>query len=374
MENLISFRYAELCEAKDRWYVYFYATNPATNKLERVRIHVNQQKTEALKKRLARNLITKINEKLDLGWNPFILEKEKKQYTNLVESLKYVMTYKDGYVRQRTKHAYTSNLKKLFNWIDQEKLSKMCVFEFDDNMAMRFMEYILLHEKIKGRTYNNLLMNFRSFFNTLINQKYISVNPFRSIQEMPEESKNKQPFSKEQLAKYVDYVKINDYDFYITSCYTYYCAIRPNEIVKLRIRDVELGKGIIHVPAGISKNRKDRVIPIAKVFLNELIAYYNEYETGMYICAKGFKPGYEKIYPTRIAEHFAALRPVLGLPKDIYFYSLKDTVAERLIESGFSVTDIRDLFGHSSVAITDNYMRKRNAHLNKRIKNDFPEI
>lgn len=374
MENLIGYRYAELCEAKDRWYVYFYATNPATNKLERVRIHVNQQKSEVHKRRLARNLIAKINEKLDQGWNPFIKDHEKKQYTNLLEALKYVMTYKDGYVRTRTKHAYTSNLKKLTEWIDKEKLNKISVYEFDDNLALRFMEHILLGEKIKGKTYNNLLMNYRSFFNTLINHKYISSNPFKTIPEMPEESKNKQPFSKEQLSKYVDYVKAHDYDFYITSCYTYYCAIRPNEIVKLRIRDVDLVKGIIHIPAGISKNRKDRIIPIARVFLHELIEYYKDYETGMYICARGFKPGYEKIFPTRIAEHFAALRPALGLPKDIYFYSLKDTVAERLIESGFSVTDIRDLFGHSSVAVTDNYMRKRNAHLNKKIKNEFPEI
>ena len=64
----------------------------------------------------------------------------------------------------------------------------------------------------------------------------------------------------------------------------------------------------------------------------------------------------------------------IGLPKEIFFYSLKDTCAERMMEAGYSAQDIRDLFGHSSIAITDNYLKRRNAYQNEKLKKNFPKL
>lgn len=374
MEELIKYRYAELNTAGKRWYVYFYAFNPASGKLERKRIYVNRARTRETKIRYAKKLIDTVNGRLDQGWNPFILEKDLKQYTHLLRTLDLMLNYKLAYLRESSKANYISRIRKLKKWIKQRGKEKMFVFEFDESMAIDFMNNLLMIEKIKGRTYNNHLIDYRSFFNLMIKHKYITSNPFHAVDRMPEESKVKQPFSEDQQKLYKDYIKENDYDFYIISQYCYYCALRPNEIVQLKVKNFDLKKGLVFVPAHISKNRKDRIIPIANVFLQELKKYFTDTDANHFICAYGFLPGKSKIFSTRIAEHFRRIANKIGLPKDVYFYSLKDTVAGNLMDAGFSAKDIRDLFGHSSIAVTDNYLRRRNAYLNEKLRTNFPEF
>ena len=208
----------------------------------------------------------------------------------------------------------------------------------------------------------------------MVKSRFIKENPFHAVERMPEEKKIKQPFDRDHTEIYVSYLKENDYDFYITSLYTYYCALRPNEIVQLKVRNIDLERHLIVVPSNVAKNRNERHILIADEFYKELAPYIERYPGDYLICARGFKPGSRKIYSTKIAEHFRKIADRIGLPKDVFFYSLKDTCAERMIEAGYSAKDIRDLFGHSSIAITDNYLRRRDAYKNEKLQKNFPSL
>ncbi len=86
----------------------------------------------------------------------------------------------------------------------------------------------------------------------------------------------------------------------------------------------------------------------------------------------GLKPAQQYIYPTRIAEHFRDVANQLGISPQVQFYALKDTAADKLIANGFSSKDIRDLFRHSNISITDAYLKKRNLMTNERLIKDFP--
>jgi integrase len=140
----------------------------------------------------------------------------------------------------------------------------------------------------------------------------------------------------------------------------------------LKVKNVDLVKGIIHVPGEISKNKKFRMLPVADAFLGELREYLHGKNPEWYLCSSGFKPGPTYIFPTRIAERFREIALKLSLPDTVYFYSLKDTCADRLVEGGFSVKTIRDLFGHSSIAITDEYLRSFNVQAFDQLRKEFP--
>jgi integrase len=164
-----------------------------------------------------------------------------------------------------------------------------------------------------------------------------------------------------------------DFDFHIISLYCYYLALRPAEICRLKISDFWLSKGLVVVPASKSKNKKKRIVPIAKPFLEELIRYFKQFPSGYYICSKGLKPGPVFEHSTRIAEHFRIIANQIQIPSEVKFYSLKDTAADRLIDNGFNVKTIRDLFGHSSIAITDTYLKKFRNMIDERLINEFPK-
>lgn len=50
------------------------------------------------------------------------------------------------------------------------------------------------------------------------------------------------------------------------------------------------------------------------------------------------------------------MRVKLGLPKNIQFYSLKDTGIVQLLEDGVSLKDVKDLADHVNVATTSKYL------------------
>lgn len=375
MEELIKYRYAELgTEGKDRYLVYFYAWDPSQNRLRKKRIYINRMKSESNRNRYARKLIDTINYKLDHGWNPWINNSDTTQYILLFKAMELMLKYKTAYVRQRSKDSYNSRIKIFKQWLKETGRENVWTFEFNESMAQEMMDWLLIKRKIKGRTYNNYLIDYRIFFNSMIRHKYISFNPFHAVIKIPQESKTKQPFSDDDTNNYKNYLVQNDPDFLIISQYTYYCALRPNEIVQLRVSNIDLRNHTIIVPAGISKNRKERHIIIPDLFYESLARSLNGQPGHYYVCSNDFRPGRTKIAPTRIAERFRHIADVIGLSKDIFFYSLKDTCADRLIASGFNPKEIKDHFGHSNIAITDQYLQKRNAYLNNHLKEGYPEL
>jgi site-specific recombinase XerD len=80
----------------------------------------------------------------------------------------------------------------------------------------------------------------------------------------------------------------------------------------------------------------------------------------------------EQTVRDRIAERFKRIRARVGLPADLKFYSLKDTVADRLLAAGYSVQEVRDLFGHSSVAVTDAYIKRMGYTHLEVLRRNFP--
>jgi len=374
MTEILGYKPAKLYKAGTRLYIGFYIVDPSTGKLIRRRSYVNHIEDPVLRNRYVSDAIKKINEKLREGWNPLITDQSGKIFTRFVEVLDEIFEYKKAILRRRSVHTYSSRVKTIKEWLDKIGKGKILVYEFNEQMAGDLMDYLIKEKKIHGINYNNYIIDFRALFNGMVQKGYIKSNPFKTIVRLPEQSKFKQPFDRDQSETYVNYLKENDYDFFIISGYTYYCALRPNEIVQLRVKNINLEKQFIEVPAEIGKSRKQRRVVISDEFLQELEPYIEKFPSDYYICSAGMKPGKTKIYPTRIAEHFREIADRIGLPKEIFFYSLKDTCAERMMEAGYSAQDIRDLFGHSSIAITDNYLKRRNPHQNEKLKKNFPKL
>jgi len=369
----LPYRYAQRSAGETRDYVYFAALDPVKGELRRKRIYLDHISNKKTRDRHAVRLIDHINKKLDAGQNPFVDDTSKKQYTTIKESLQFVLDFKNMYIRKRIKHTFDSRMNVLTDWLEKKKMMSSFIFELNGEVAMTFMNSLITDRKIKGRTWNNYLVDYRTFFNTLVKNNYIVKNPFHSIAKMREEWVNKRPFTNEEVKKYFDYVKKNDYDFYVMSLFCYYLALRPAEICRLHIFDFFMDKEMVIVPAISSKAAKKRIIPIAKPLQLILKDYFAQFPSGSRICSQKFIPGTVEIAPTRIAEHFRIIANHLGIPKDVYFYSLKDTAADRLMEAGFTPKTIRDLFGHSSIAVTDVYLKKIRTSIDRKLIDQFPD-
>jgi len=374
--EMLGFYPAKYKIEKSRECVEYYVLDPLTQKFVRKRTYLNRIKKAKDRRAYAADLIKKINSNLKNGWNPLLAERKEKKFTLFTEALDDVVEFKKAYIRLASKRQYDGRVKVIKDWLKSIGKSDMLVFEFNEEMAQDLMDYLFKVKKYKGITYNNYMTDFKTFFNAMKKKGHYNVNPFQDIARMPEQTKVKQPFTKEQSALFVEYTKEHDYDFWIIAGYTYYCALRPKEISELKVKNVNLEEKYIEVPASIAKSKKYRRAPIAEDFLKELKPYLEKYPSEMYLVSghRGLHPGKLKTFPTRIGEHFRKIADLLGFSKEIQFYSLKDTCAERMIAEGFSTQEVRDLFGHSSIAITDAYLRKRNAYKNDNLSKNFPKL
>lgn len=353
---MLNYTYAEVSKGK-RVYIHYRVLNPKSGELERKRLYLNHINDAKLRERYARKLCNKINDKLDQGWNPFVSEKENKQYTRIDKAFDYLILYKSSYLSESGLRSYKSRIGVFLEYLKAKKLDTIFLYEFDEHHAISFFEFLMMERKLLGRTYNNYLLDFRTFFNFFVKHRYISQNPFVCIDELTETEKEKQPFSTEEATKYRDYCLKEEPEFYVISGLCYYCGLRPVEITRLKVGNIDRMGMSINMSGSITKNKKNRSIPVADVFWPLLEKFIEGQPLNAYVCSTGFVGGSTKIAPTRIADKFRAIARKIGIPENVKFYSLKDTAAQRLDQNNVGLKTIRDLFGHSNIAVTDAYMR-----------------
>ncbi|MFV0267955.1 MAG: hypothetical protein ACK5HT_12555 [Draconibacterium sp.] len=235
----LPYRYAQRSAGETRDYVFFAAQDPTSDefKLKRKRIYIDHIRDKRTRDRHANKLILHINGLLDAGKNPFIDQQNSKKYTTIDKALSFVIDFKNLYIRKRTKHEFDSCVKILRAWLTKKGFLQKYIFEFSEDMAIDFMNDLIRDREIAGRTYNNYLIDYRTFFNTLMKNKFITTNPFHAVGKIPEQETDKRPFRDDEASRYFAYTKQFDYDFYIISLYTYYLALRPAEICRLKISD-----------------------------------------------------------------------------------------------------------------------------------------
>lgn len=370
----IPYRYAQRAVSTSRDYVHFAAIDPVSGSMKRKRIYIDHIRDSKIRERYARKLIETINNKLDAGKNPFIDDSlDSKKYISIGDALKFVMKLKEVHIRERTKHSFDSRMKILGEWLSKRKMTQSYLFEFTADVAIEFMNSLVFDRKIKGRTFNNYLMDYRTFFNALVKNRYITANPFHSIAKMREDDTDKRHFTDAEAQRYFKYVKEHDWNFYLISLYCYYLALRPAEICRLKFTDFNLNHGVAIVSAANAKTHTKRIIPIAGKLAPLLKEQKAKYPEHYYICSKKQVPGIVQDYPTRIAERFREIANRLEIPTEVQFYALKDLAADKLISNGFSAKTIRDLFGHSSIAVTDAYLKRVRGNFDERLIEGFPD-
>lgn len=115
LEEIISYTPPQLYVGKE-WYIGFMAFDPALNGLHRKRIKLNHISGIMARRKYANDLIKRLNEKLQIGWNPWIEAENRNSCVTLKEVSDRFRTHaakmlKDGLYRECTFTTYMSYLR-----------------------------------------------------------------------------------------------------------------------------------------------------------------------------------------------------------------------------------------------------------------------
>lgn len=213
------------------------------------------------------------------------------------------------------------------------------------------------------RSMKRILASTRSFYRYLASIQHIAADPTAVFHNLAIRSpqRNPRPLAPKDREALVKGLQTGDSEGQKVSLVVllgFHCGLRVSEIAHLKVRDLDLDQGLVTV---IGKGDKERTVPMTEA-LKELLKRF-------LIPAKD-KPASPYLFPSPrsankpIHPHFlelwvkkAAQWAKLENPDELTVHVLRHSFGTQLAESGASVYEIRDLMGHSSIMVSENYVK-----------------
>jgi len=140
-------------------------------------------------------------------------------------------------------------------------------------------------------------------------------------------------------------------------CFCIYAGLRRSELLGLRIQDIDLDKRIIKVNAETSKGKKSRRIPLHPQLFMLLEAFLKERRKRKIKCEYVIISTREDMpYTIHGLKHWVErYRELSGIR--FHIHQTRHTFACTLAKSGVDTRNIMKALGHSSLRMTETYLR-----------------
>lgn len=357
---------------ESRWYVYYSFRSPDTGKFERFKISIPSNILTASGRRdEAHKIIKQYKQKLDEGWNPY--QHNERRYTGLVAVLDEMVNIKLYRTRKRTSYTYRNIANTFKKYLKSKGLSKLMVSDFTKLHAQAYLDSLKRTKCYANRTYNNHLTSLKNIFKMMEKREYIISNPFSSFDNMTVEEASIIAFTETELAYVANTLPRFNFRLWLVTELIYYCFIRPQEIVRLRFRDIDLDRRQIKLAGRQTKNKRTQVVDIPDALAEDLMKI-EWLPDDYFVFSKKLLPGSVEIAQTRIDEAWDEYRRHVNLPPDKTIYAMKNTGAGRLADAGIDVRSIQLQMRHHSLEETQRYLDRFRRTPNIALRKKFPKL
>ncbi len=361
------------------WVIVYHVFNPYTNEMQRYRMRLNHIKSVTERRKIARTLITEINNKLFNGWNPCIKEENKVLFISILELFELYRKSKFTELEPNSKRSYESFLLKLKFYVESVN-TEMYAHDFTPVHASTFM--LNIKKKVGHRTYNNYLQFCKILFNWFVEHDYMQVNPFAKLQPVSKKlcKKKRISFTREEIHHLIDFLDKKHPRFSVVCQLIYYCLLRPDDIVELKKSSFDLDRNLIYIRAEETKNQHDssRVIPSV---MDEILRNLNieKLTESDYLFSDtknyGLMPGKVKLCPRKFSRMWSSIvRPAMKWGLEYQLYGLKDTGITNMLADGISPAFVQGQADHYSLEVTNKYVHTRTPEGYEQIRNMMKKI
>ncbi|WP_018675656.1 tyrosine-type recombinase/integrase [Riemerella columbina] len=309
-----------------------------------------------------------IEERLNSGWIPK-MPKRRRVRLNVIEAVEFGFKEKSKTLSKNSADNYKTTVKYFIQAAKEFKLDKMNVEYLERYHAKEMLYHLKEKRNWTNKNYNKHKGVLNAIFYEVLDADYIKINPFANIKNLkvPKKEANIPPTDKEM--KLIS-MALKDvcYGFYVFCSSIYYCGIRPDELIHLKVSMLDLQNSMIHLPSEITKTDADRMVPISPqlkdLFLSFDLSNPDNYLFGTCV-PNGGRHGKKKNYfepnKYKVKEDTAnklwkkTIKDGLGIDKNMY--SLKHRGADDKILAGMPLETVQAIFGHSTQKMTERYAR-----------------
>lgn len=259
---------------------------------------------------------------------------------------------------------YGKQLRKYYRYLTDIKNREVNI---DELTSSDFEAY--LGDKtvnLSNRSKYDLTGSFKSFMSYCFKKGLCQVNIGKEIKLVKLRVKERTSLTEEEFQDLV-----NNVDNIVIRCvvYTmYYTGCRINELVQLKMEDVDLIKNTFCIQKPKSHNHKSRMLPINYKLRNILIEYLSirlggDTEDSFFVLKRS-----GRISESTVNRAISEAARKAGIDRKITNHILRHTFASLLQEKGVDLKRIQALLGHSNLDTSNIYLHTNPKNLRDAVK------
>ncbi len=296
-------------------------------------------------------------------------EQSSRFYTPLEEVTDLYLKDRKKEVRHATYLSYHSGCNVLKEYIGK-KLKGCRSIDFNKVHALEYMNYLQEDRGVSNRTYNNYLKQLRLLWEWMIAHCYCKENPFKTIKARRKELKKRIVIKQDRRADIQRYLEAHDPAFLIFVELVFFALMRPMEIRRCRISQINFSGHYILIPADQAKCWKERPAPLSDELLGRIRAYLDRYphKHDDYLFSSWFRPGAIMTSHKAVWKRWAKVVRALGLADGQTVYSLRDSGIVDMLHAGVDDLTVMHAAGHHDLSITSAYADHVDTGLVERVR------
>lgn len=277
--------------------------------------------------------------------------------------------YIEKKLSKNTKEAYGKDLILFANFLNNKS-----ILSITTNDIKNYIKYLNDTGK-KDKTIARKIVSIRTFFDYLMKEKLISINPCEKIETPKIRKTLPKTLNEKEVLKLLS-IKPKTAKEYRNKAMIelmYATGLRVSELVNLEINDINLIDDYVRV---YGKGKKERIIPMANITVEIMDEYINVYRNSLlkgYLTDKVFISSYGKgITRQGFFKIIKKQAKEVGIEKDFSPHTLRHSFATHLLENGADLRSIGEMLGHENIKTTQIYTHLSNSKKRKDYEDYHP--
>lgn len=341
-------------------YVDCYATHPDTGQLKRKRYKLDRIQEPTLRKRMARDLVQKLNRQMAMGWNPWSTDTAPRAMHRVREVLDEFVRYKERMTRNTSPANYRSAARRFGEFATLHGLIDGPLGNVTAHHAIKYMEWLMHGRDLRNNTYNVYLQFVKGMFFWMKDRGYISHNPFLNVRRLRKVTKVKQLLTLEERRQAIAWFQEHDPRMVLVCMFVFHTLVRPRaELRRLRVGWVDLENQVLHFnDGGDTKSGTSRHPAIPNSMAEALRAANITSANGnWFVVSEDLKPGPAQVPVNEVGLRWVRMRKALGWPAGKQLASLRDSGIVQLIRDGVKLEVVMRHADHKNIATTNAYVQ-----------------
>lgn len=355
-------------DLKKRWHVSLLFTRPSKKRIQ-IYAGINRIPTKKERRKALNDLKRATIELLQQGYD--FLKTETIAGNSIIEQLDLVLNEKKKQLRKESIAIYTSSLNhfKDFligrNYHQYKKIEKIHVAQFKGH---------LLDCNCSKKSINVYMSCCRALFGNLP-----GANPFSNFGQLKvnDASKRNIPFREEHWLVMKQEINDNYPALLLLLQGMYYTGLRVKEMLAVKVQDIDFAAGRIFIKGAYTKSGRTETIQLPDRYKEELYTHLSEVPLDFYVFGgnRENKPSESPASASSFRSKFIRVRSKLNLDGMGYtMYSTRHKVACDLADQGVSIKNISNFLRHSSISMTEKYLRSMGRRVDDEVIKNFPDF